>query len=78
MATGDDACRVGPSARAPSGDHTHLSLPFPDAVCQTATDARLAAAVVDRLSFHAHILKTGAQSCYLRVGRTGKGAAQQS
>ena len=44
----------------------------------TFTDARLAAAIVDRLTFHAHILETGTQSYRLRVSRTRKGAAQQS
>jgi DNA replication protein DnaC len=42
---------------------------------QTFTDARLAAAVVDRLTFRAHILETGAESYRLRVSRTKKGGA---
>ena len=42
---------------------------------QTFTDARLAAAVVDRLTFRAHILETGAQSYRLRVSKTRKGVA---
>lgn len=42
---------------------------------QTFTDPRLAAAVVDRLTFHAHILETGSNSYRLRAGKTAKGAA---
>jgi len=45
---------------------------------QTFTDPRLAAAVVDRLTFRAHILETGSESYRLRVSRTKKGAARQS
>jgi DNA replication protein DnaC len=36
----------------------------------TFTDPRLAAAVVDRLTFRAHILETGAESYRLRASRT--------
>lgn len=36
---------------------------------QTFTDRRLAAAVVDRLTFRAHILWAGSESCRLRVRR---------
>jgi DNA replication protein DnaC len=43
---------------------------------QTFTDPRLAAAVVDRLTFRAHILETGSESYRLRVSRTKKGAAR--
>jgi DNA replication protein DnaC len=45
---------------------------------QTFTDPRLAAAVVDRLTFRAHILETGSESYRLRVSRTKKGAARES
>ena len=45
---------------------------------QTFTDPRLAAAVVDRLTFRAHILETGSESYRLRVSRTKKGAARAS
>jgi len=45
---------------------------------KTFTDPRLAAAVVDRLTFRAHILETGAESYRLRVSRTRKGAASKS
>lgn len=45
---------------------------------QTFTDARLAAAVVDRLTFRAHILETGSESYRLRVSRARKGAARGS
>lgn len=41
---------------------------------QTFTDPRLAAAVVDRLTFHAHIIQTGTESYRLRSSRTTKGA----
>ena len=34
---------------------------------QTFADARLAAAVVDRLTFRAHIIETGTESSRLRV-----------
>ena len=39
---------------------------------QTFTDPRLAAAVVDRLTFHAHIIETGTDSYRLRASRTKK------
>jgi DNA replication protein DnaC len=41
----------------------------------TFTDPRLAAAVVDRLTFNAHILETGTNSYRLRATRTRKAAA---
>jgi DNA replication protein DnaC len=41
----------------------------------TFTDPRLAAAVVDRLTFNAHILETGTDSYRLRSTRTKKGTA---
>ena len=41
---------------------------------QTFTDPRLAAAVVDRLTFNAHILETGTDSYRLRSTQTTKGA----
>jgi len=42
----------------------------------TFTDPRLAAAVVDRLTFNAHILETGTDSYRLRSSRTKKGATK--
>lgn len=42
---------------------------------QTFTDPRLAAAVVDRLTFNAHIVNTGTQSYRLRTTRAKNGAA---
>jgi len=39
---------------------------------QTFTDPRLAAAVVDRLTFNAHIIQTGTDSYRLRTARTRK------
>jgi len=39
---------------------------------QTFTDPRLAAAVVDRLTFHAHIINTGTTSYRLRTTRAAK------
>jgi DNA replication protein DnaC len=39
---------------------------------RTFTDPRLAAAVVDRLTFHAHIIQTGADSYRLRTSRNAK------
>ncbi len=44
----------------------------------TFTDPRLAAAVVDRLTFNAHILQTGCDSYRLRATRTKKGAAKNT
>ena len=41
----------------------------------TFTDPRLAAAVVDRLTFNAHIINTGTSSYRLRTTRARKGAA---
>lgn len=43
---------------------------------RTFTDPRLAAAVVDRLTFHAHIIQTGADSYRLRTSRTAKNQAK--
>ena len=40
---------------------------------QTFTDPRLAAAVVDRLTFRAHIIETGSESYRLRSARARKG-----
>jgi DNA replication protein DnaC len=40
---------------------------------QTFTDPRLAAAVVDRLTFHAHLIETGTDSYRLRTSRAMKG-----
>jgi DNA replication protein DnaC len=39
---------------------------------RTFTDPRLAAAVVDRLTFHAHLINTGSQSYRLRASRAGQ------
>jgi DNA replication protein DnaC len=43
---------------------------------QTFADPRLAAAVVDRLTFHAHIIETGTDSYRLRTGRAKKTATK--
>ena len=45
---------------------------------RTFTDARLAAAVVDRLTFRAHIIETGSDSYRLRVTAATKGGAPTS
>ena len=45
---------------------------------QTFADPRLAAAVVDRLTFHAHIIETGSDSYRLRVTAATRGGAQTS
>ena len=45
---------------------------------QTFADPRLAAAVVDRLTFHAHIIETGSESYRLRVIAATRGGAQAS
>jgi DNA replication protein DnaC len=39
---------------------------------QTFTDPRLAAAVVDRLTFRAHLIETGTDSYRLRTARAKK------
>ncbi len=44
---------------------------------RTFTDPRLAAAVVDRLTFHAHIIATGADSYRLRTTRARKDSQAQ-
>jgi hypothetical protein len=41
---------------------------------QTFSDPRLAAAVVDRLTFRAHIIETGTDSYRLRSARSKKGS----
>jgi DNA replication protein DnaC len=43
----------------------------------TFTDPRLAAAIVDRLTFNAHILETGHDSYRLRTTRTNKGTTSK-
>jgi DNA replication protein DnaC len=48
--------------------------PFSEWV-NTFTDPRLAAAVVDRLTFKAHIIQTGTSSYRLSASRSMKGAA---
>ena len=45
---------------------------------QTFADARLAAAVVDRLTFRAHIIETGTDSYRLRVSTSAKGGVPAS
>ena len=45
---------------------------------QTFADPRLAAAVVDRLTFRAHIIETGSDSYRLRVTAATRGGAQTS
>jgi DNA replication protein DnaC len=44
---------------------------------QTFTDSRLAAAVVDRLTFRAHIIETGSESYRLRASRSRKGGGRE-
>lgn len=43
----------------------------------TFSDPRLAAAVVDRLTFRAHIIETGTDSYRLRTSRAGSGPAKK-
>ncbi len=45
---------------------------------QTFTDARLAAAVVDRLTFRAHIIETGSESYRLRLSRSRRGGGRDN
>ena len=47
-------------------------MPLPGEWGSTFTDPRLAAAVVDRLTFHAHIIETGTDSYRLRTARAKK------
>ena len=47
------------------------NLPFSE-WAQIITDARLVAAVIDRLTFNAHIIETGKQSYRLRTTRSRK------
>ncbi|MBG6214009.1 DNA replication protein DnaC [Cryobacterium sp. CAN_C3] len=42
-----------------------MSVP-PRRMGHTFTDPRLAAAIVDRLTFRGHVINTGAQSCRLK------------
>ena len=39
---------------------------------QVVTDARLVAAIVDRMTFQAHIIETGTESFRLRATRTAR------
>ncbi len=41
-------------------------------------DPRLVAAIVDRLTFHAHIIETGTESYRLRTTRAAKGRKRAS
>ena len=43
---------------------------------RTFTHAPLAAAVIDRLTFRAHIIQTGTESYRLRITTAAKGGAQ--
>jgi DNA replication protein DnaC len=52
-------------------------VPVPVEWGQTFTDPRLAAAVVDRLTFHAHIIETGTDSYRLRAARAKKNTKPQ-
>jgi DNA replication protein DnaC len=45
---------------------------------RTFADPRLAAAVVDRMTFHAHIIETGTESYRLRSARNKKGATAKT
>ena len=45
---------------------------------QTFADPRLAAAVVDRLTFHAHIIETGSESYRLRVTTSAREVRRQA
>lgn len=45
---------------------------------QTFTDPRLAAAVVDRLTFKAHLIETGTDSYRLRLSRANKSRATRA
>jgi DNA replication protein DnaC len=55
---------------------TASNLPFSE-WGQIITDARLVAAVVDRLTFNAHIIETGTDSYRLRLSRTRRRTARR-
>ena len=48
-------------------------VPLPGEWGQIIPDPRLVAAIVDRLTFNAHIIETGTESYRLRSTRQGKG-----
>ncbi len=50
------------------GDPLSVSCQYPGAV--VVPDPRLVAAIVDRVTFNAHILETGTQSYRLRTSKT--------
>jgi DNA replication protein DnaC len=43
---------------------------------QVVTDPRLVAAIVDRVTFRAHIIETGTESFRLKSARRGRGKPQ--
>jgi len=53
-------------------------VPLPDEWGQTFSDPRLAAAVVDRLTFKAHLIETGTDSYRLRLSRATKTRATRT
>ena len=63
-----------PITQAPAGIVQDQHVPAPDEWTRTFTDPRLCAAIVDRLTFEAHIIQTGTDSYRLAQTR----AAQQN
>jgi len=51
-------------------------VPAPDEWGTVFTDPRLVAAIVDRVTFNAHILETGTQSYRLRTSKTTRQATK--
>jgi hypothetical protein len=56
-----------PITQAPAGIVQDQHVPAPDEWTRTFTDPRLCAAIVDRLTFEAHIIQTGTDSYRLRT-----------
>ena len=54
-------------SQEPAGNSPDQHVPAPDEWTRTFTDPRLCAAIVDRLTFEAHIIQTGTDSYRLRT-----------
>ena len=64
----DAAYKIFQQLAAEIGEYVNSLAPFSE-WDQTFTDPRLAAAIVDRLTFNAHIIQTGTDSYRLRSSR---------
>ena len=61
---------TSPQRAATFHDNEHV--PVPDEWGNIIGDPRLVAAIIDRLTFHAHIIETGTDSYRLRSTRTNR------